>query len=455
MGEAERAAGSAMSRMLLIGCGAVVVLLLGSTSALAAVRYAEPGPGGANPNCPQGNPCDIEEAVELASSNDEVVVLPGDYFAGANQIDMNAAGLNVHGIVGEPRPRIFSSANSAIRSFDGSRLAHVEISHTGSIYGMYVQDAGTVEDVIVRSTAPGDFGGACGMLAATLRDSVCWSTAAVGGRGVNMDLFGPSTQTARLRNVTAVATGPGSIGVSVNGTGGGSDPVVDALAVIADGTAFDVSARADADPGTTATMILDHSNYADVELSGTGTSVTPAGTASNQATPPQFVDAAAGNFHQAPGSPTIDSGAADALSGPLDIDGEARLQGPAPDIGADETANPPGGKASRALTFDANKANVRKGKKVRFSGHVDSPGNEAACESSQTVELQRKKSKATEFKTFAQVQTDTQGEFSLKKKVKRTRHYQAVTQETATCGSAASATEKVKVKKKRKKEAQK
>jgi hypothetical protein len=441
-------AASATRRMLLIGCGAVLVLLLGSNSALAAVRYAEPGPGGANPNCPLGNPCDIEEAVELASSNDEVVVLPGDYFVGANQIDMNAAGLNVHGVAGAQRPRIFSSANSAIRSFSGSRLAHVEISHTGSIYGMYVQEGGTVEDVIVRSTAPGDFGGACGMLAATLRDSVCWSTAATGGRGVNMDLFGPSTHTARLRNVTAVATGPGSIGVSVNGTGGGSDPVVDALAVIADGIAFDVSARADPDPGTTATMTLDYSNYADVELSGTGTSVTPAGTANNQATPPQFVDAAAGDFHQAPGSPTIDSGAADAFSGPLDIDGEARLQGPAPDIGADETANPPG-KASLALTFDANKAKVRKGKKVRFSGEADSPGNEAACESGQTVELQRKRPKQTTFTTFAQVQTDAQGGFSLKKKVRKTFEYRAQVVETGACMAALSSSEKVKVKKKK------
>ena len=45
----------------------------------AAVRFAEPGVGGANPACPQSDPCDIEEAVEMAGGTDEVVILTGTY----------------------------------------------------------------------------------------------------------------------------------------------------------------------------------------------------------------------------------------------------------------------------------------------------------------------------------------------------------------------------------------
>ena len=44
-----------------------------------------------------------------------------------------------------------------------------------------------------------------------------------------------------------------------------------------------------------------------------------------------------GDFHQLAGSPTIDAGSSAAtLLGSFDLDGEARIQGCAPDIGADE-----------------------------------------------------------------------------------------------------------------------
>lgn len=53
---------------------------------------------------------------------------------------------------------------------------------------------------------------------------------------------------------------------------------------------------------------------------------------------PGLVDPANGNFHLASDSPLIDQGSADApLLPEFDFEGEARLQGGAPDIGADET----------------------------------------------------------------------------------------------------------------------
>ena len=52
---------------------------------------------------------------------------------------------------------------------------------------------------------------------------------------------------------------------------------------------------------------------------------------------PLFANAAGGDFHQLPASPTIDAGTQDALLGSADIDGDPRTLGLAPDIGADES----------------------------------------------------------------------------------------------------------------------
>jgi hypothetical protein len=110
---------------------------------------------------------------------------------------------------------------------------------------------------------------------------------------------------------------------------------------------------------------------------------------------------------------------------------------------------PPAPKADRTLTLDTNKGKVEKGRKVRLTGQIDAPANEAACEPGQTVELQRKAKKApdTAFSTFDSVQTDTTGHFDDKVKVKKTYVYRALVQETAACDDELSNTQKVRVQK--------
>ncbi len=107
------------------------------------------------------------------------------------------------------------------------------------------------------------------------------------------------------------------------------------------------------------------------------------------------------------------------------------------------------GKGNRALTLDANKNKVKKRKKVTLAGRLTATARQGPCETAQTVELQRKRPSQTTFTTFAAVQTDAQGSFSLKEKVKKTFEYRAQAVETATCASGLSNTEKVKVKKKK------
>jgi Big-like domain-containing protein/WD40 repeat protein len=108
-------------------------------------------------------------------------------------------------------------------------------------------------------------------------------------------------------------------------------------------------------------------------------------------------------------------------------------------------------RVGRTITLDANKNNVKKGKKVTLSGDVNASANASACEANQTVELQRKKPSQGSFTTFQQLQTNGQGGFSLKTKVKKTFQYEAVLGQTQVCEDATSDTEKVKAKKKKKK----
>jgi hypothetical protein len=120
---------------------------------------------------------------------------------------------------------------------------------------------------------------------------------------------------------------------------GGAQAGLGGRNVIAEG-ATDILADTDSTIGTSATLFLDFSNFATSSTAGTGATATQPGTLNNQTAAPVFVNAAAGNFHEAAGSPTIDAGTAYPRNGTRDIDGEARTQGASIDIGADEFVPP-------------------------------------------------------------------------------------------------------------------
>jgi hypothetical protein len=118
----------------------------------------------------------------------------------------------------------------------------------------------------------------------------------------------------------------------------------------------------------------------------------------------------------------------------------------------DETQDPSllGGSCpirNRALTLDANKNKVKKGKRVTLSGRVTELVRQGECQSGQTVELQRKRPSQTEFMTVEQLQTDLAGNFSAKRRVKKTFEYRAQVAAAGGCGAQTSDTAKVKVKK--------
>jgi hypothetical protein len=145
-----------------------------------------------------------------------------------------------------------------------------------------------------------------------------------------------------LRNDTLYATGLNARGIEYSI--GGFTVSVGATNVIAHGDDFDVLANQF--NGGSASVALDHSNYATVSQGG-GATATLAGTGSNQTAAPRFVNVAANDFHEAVGSPTIDAGATDPANGVSDLDGNPRTIGSSTDIGAYEfvpapTCNPLG-----------------------------------------------------------------------------------------------------------------
>jgi hypothetical protein len=126
----------------------------------------------------------------------------------------------------------------------------------------------------------------------------------------------------RMHNVTAVAPVGPSHGIRMDGSFGGAALV--ARNTIARGNADDVFVP----PGATAT--LSYSNFR-----SSGPTIIDGGA--NQSGDPLFFDPIS-DLRLRPESPAIDAGVDDPLNGPLDLAGNPRRLGSAPDIGAYETA---------------------------------------------------------------------------------------------------------------------
>lgn len=321
------------------------MLLAGAASASAAIRFAAPGGFGAAPACTEAQPCSLFVAASESSpqpppAGTEIVLLPGQY-SGTFTVDLGRdrtillpEGVALHGAAGEERPLIDNRTGGLFNAFTaltvrpGDTVSDLEIS-SPSTFGLFMT-GGTVDNVVVRDDGSGDF--ACGIgSAAVLRDSACLTN----NRNAMAVRGSPETGPAIpvLRNVSAISTGPDSVGLffRFDGTAGS----VDAKNVIAQGTGKDVRAIGAGVTGS-ATINLENSDYATFEAKserGGVVSVTEPGTDGNITAPALL---AADHVHELAGSPTIDKGVLDTQSGTTDLDGEERKSGIAPDIGADE-----------------------------------------------------------------------------------------------------------------------
>ena len=297
-------------------------------------RYVTPNGSSSplNPCNDSGNPCALQRALDAAFPGDDIVLEPGDYNQ-ANTLAVTKT-LSIHGVQGQPRPRlIFSAAyaDSVRVESPNTTIRYLEIQSFG--VGLRLKGrSDTARELAVRTGAPINncTGQADGV---TFVDTVCSSS------GIALYLVSPGQGQNlhfNVRNVTAV--GSRGIVASGNDCACGVDATV--VNTIARGPANDVEASANAP--ATAKVFLSYSNF-DRNHSAEFGNALVWNSGNNQSDLPRFVNAPppfsnrGTDFHQAPDSPTINAGQTDdANNGPFDFEGDPRTLGAATDIGADE-----------------------------------------------------------------------------------------------------------------------
>lgn len=314
-------------RTLVGGIACLVVLAL-APIAEGAQRYAAPAGGGPEP-CAQAAPCSLTVAIKKAQAGDEVIVGSGTYTV-VEGLFPEGEGVYVHGDFAAPMPTVKAATfEPVIVGSQNSRIAYLEVDNLSDFgSGIFCPQGGTVERVRVkvtgtRSAALQAISG-CAVRDSLLRAEGTKSLAFVGA--AFEDGF-----TGIVRNVTAIATGPESIGVYGDyGPALAGNYTIDVRNTIVEGAMADLYATEGT--GGFGNIVVAGSNF-DRPKQDFGAKVTDAG--GNQAVPPLFVNAAGGDYREAAGSPTIDAGVSDQL-GALDLAGNPRVFGTAPDIGAYE-----------------------------------------------------------------------------------------------------------------------
>lgn len=321
-------------RLLLSGVVAGLLALAFAPASDGAQRFASPA--GTGTTCEPASPCALSEAIENAQTDDEVVVTAGSYSLPTNAtVPFGAEDVHVHGDFGGPMPRITGSFTGSLIQLGGTggRLSYLDlVNDYGSAVavGASCPNGGRIERVRATAIGPGGIG-IYQFEDCVVRDSLA---RAVGSKAVGLASYGQNGLPGVARNVTAIATGDESVGVQGGTTilAGAQSHKVELQNTIASGEGADLTAFANAVYQVATTISVSTSNYDDVETDP-GASIVDGG--GNQTAAPLFLNAAAGDFREAAGSPTIDAGSAGDL-GALDPDGIARILGPAPDIGAFE-----------------------------------------------------------------------------------------------------------------------
>jgi hypothetical protein len=330
--------------LLRAGIATFIAALALAPAAQGAQRYA--APAGSGNECTQAQPCLLSEAVGKAESNDEVIVTPGTYaLASKVATPLGKTGIDIHGEPGQPVPRLVaaSAANAVFEVGAENRLSQVDLENTGNLAsGIVCNEAALVDRV--RVLVAGESSWAVQQHATcVVRDSLL---RAEGEKATGL-LSSGGQETALARNLTVAVSGAESIGITSEGFGfnpfGATSHLLDVQNSIVHADGTDLTSTFFYFPGPPFTIesagdiAVGHSNFASSK-SAAGSTITE-GTG-NQKAPPLFVDAAGANYREAAGSPTIDAGAADAQIGSLDLAGNPRILGSAPDIGAYEFVPP-------------------------------------------------------------------------------------------------------------------
>jgi hypothetical protein len=303
-----------------------LALLACASTAQAAQRYAAPEGKGGEP-CAQAAPCSLKDAIGGANSEDEVIVGSGEYTV-PTPIFSGAKNVYVHGDLGGAMPKINASVvGSPINFAESARFAYLEILNTAgtTAYGFSCRPGGRIERVRVLALSATNALGVFQSEGCLVRDSVIRSQ---GTNAVGILNAGTTGAVAVDRNLTVLASGTESIGLSAVNSGTTAIDVKDSIFA---GDLLDLKVAANAK------AFVGNSNFDSSKVEPEGQMIDLGG---NQNGAPLFVDAAKGDYREAVSSPTIDGGVDDQL-GALDLGGNARVIGAAVDIGAFEFAPTP------------------------------------------------------------------------------------------------------------------
>ncbi|HKP90019.1 MAG TPA: choice-of-anchor Q domain-containing protein [Thermoleophilaceae bacterium] len=351
---------------------AVLAVIAGPAVASANPRYASPTNQGTGDCMSEANSCDLRTAILNAGSGDDVYVRAdlGDYSPGSGMSTPSGGPIHIHGLHGRPRI-LFNNGGLGLQAGTADNL-YLENTNGGAT--AFALRRNTSGDRIVARA--GGYGNACGMDTAKLTNSVCWAGSAA---PAGVDAEGSNT----LRNDTVIGGTTAAMlfyawECENSCPETDTDTLVNVIARSGSG-APDISACA-ADGTAIAQVNVSHSNYATATSAASGCiaamgHVTSDGT--NQTAAPLFANAGSGNFHQKPGSPTIDKGIKVPANGTNDFEGDPRSLGVGTDIGADEARSP-----SITITRPAEGAHYKLGQSVTANFKCldrDGPADIALC----------------------------------------------------------------------------
>jgi hypothetical protein len=238
--------------------------------------------------------------------------------------------IHVTGDPDRPRPRILGDARRTVGVIDmafGGSIQHLYVESNSTAPAINVK-GGVVARVAAYSPTAAAIRAKSNTGSLVIRNSVAHT--ASGYQALVLTDDAPQG-TIDIANVTAIGTGAGSAGIEQ-----GSGAVVTIVNTVARGASNDFRVN-----GAVPAASVRYSNFR--PASSTGVTALEG----NQSGDPLFVNAAGGDFQQSDGSPTIDAGTVTLVPiGSVDLAGNLRVFGPAPDIGAFEHGSvpaPPGG----------------------------------------------------------------------------------------------------------------
>ena len=267
-------------------CG--LLLLLAAPAASAATeRFASPS--GTGTACTLAAPCEIVTAVNNAMNGDDITIEPGTYGSPtplATTLDDGGNTLTIHGQAGQPRPMIISTAGYGIElrgetAASATSTWRTRPANTGSTPKRSMETRHRRRHLTRIRRQSGRL-----LPIGKLTDSVCWSS---GSSGIAATLLVVSSATATLRNDTLIASGSGGTAVAAHAFA--STMTINLTNSIARGAGADISVRHRIEReghGDRQRRPLKLRQRPDQQrIPGSTTSVTPAGSATNQTGAPR------------------------------------------------------------------------------------------------------------------------------------------------------------------------